>query len=630
MISLKNGIADIVKKYKTQEIEAVLIKLFLKHHGIKNIKNELLLDYLKNSNEILEEKLSELVPIKNIKSIERIFELLIEPADRKLNGAFYTPNFIVKYIVNNTICGDIKVCDPSCGSGAFLIEAAEKIHKDTGKSIFSIIENNIYGCDILDYSVKRTKLLLSLLSVLHGEDRKQIRFNLICEDSLVIDWSKKFPDILKSGDWKDIFGMSEHGFDAVIGNPPYVRIQDLGLETKKNLIKRWKTVTNGSFNIYFPFFELGVKLLRNGGLLGYITPNNYFTSLAAEPLRKYLQGNKLLSKILDFNHLQIFEDVTTYTCITLLEKNRKEIFEYQIIEELNKLDRIEKAAFSSINFKDLDYKKWRLLNEEDYNNIVKIESVGRTLSEVADIHVGIATLKDVLYFVDGSKEENGFYIKEFNGKKFYIEKEITKHIRKISAFENEEDIKKDKRRIICPYIIRREKAEIIPETELKKKFPKCYEYFLEIKDELGKRDKGKKQYGEWYAYGRGQGINRIGKKLLTPTFSNKPKFMFDANEESLFCNGYAVFQKNRQITLKALQKVLNSVIMDYFARKTSVDIEGGYQCYQKNFIESFNIPHLSEQDILFLENEESRKKVDEFLIRKYNLNKGPLEHLMQS
>lgn len=630
-MNMKREINEIINSYPIQEIEAALIKVYIQSHNIKVEKNKLILNYLKkNNHEILVKRFSDILKSNNLKSVERIFELLIKPEDRKVNGAFYTPDYIVKYIVDNTIQGDITVCDPSCGSGAFLIEAIEKIHKDTNKSIISIIENNIFGSDILNYAIQRTKILLSLLALSYGEDKEEIKFNLVCQDSLTSDWTKEFPKILKSGDWKDIFGISESGFDAVIGNPPYVRIQDFSKATKKTIMDRWGKIAKGNFNLHFPFFVLGVRLLKKNGKLGYITPNNYFTSLAAEPLREYLQNNKLLSRILDFDCLQVFEDVTTYTCITFIEKSKKENFEYQIIEEQDKLGNFDKIKFSKINFSDINHKKWRLLNEEDQENIKKTESIGRPLKEITNIHVGIATLKDKLYFIDASIQENGYYVKGVNGKKFLIEKEITKSIRKISSIETEEDLKSDKRRIICPYFVKNGKAEVIPESELKTKYPKCYAYFLFIKDELATRDKGKKHYPKWYAYGRGQGLNRLGKKLLTRTFSNKPRFMLDENEDSLFCNGYAIFPKKGNLDLRVLQKILNSVVMDYFAKKTSVDLEGGYQCYQKNFIESFNIPQLTEQDIKFLKDEEIKNKINEFLIKMYGLDREPLEYFMKA
>ena len=126
-----------------------------------------------------------------------------------------------------------------------------------------------------------------------------------------------------------------------------------------------------------------------------------------------------------------------------------------------------------------------------------------------------------------------------------------------------------------------------------KKYPKCYEYLYAIKNELSKRDKGKKKYESWYAYGRKQGVDTYGLKLLTPTFSKKPRFLLDSDEFSLFCNGYAIFEKNG-VDLRIIQKILNSIVMDYYINKTSVNIEGGFPCFQKNFIELFSIPNCND------------------------------------
>ncbi|GAI02297.1 unnamed protein product, partial [marine sediment metagenome] len=112
-----------------------------------------------------------------------------------------------------------KICDPSCGCGAFLIAACKQFKKKFNKNIVDIIENNIYGVDILHYSVRRCKILLSLLAIINKEDEENYNFNIYTRDSLNIDWKNLFPSIFK-----------ENGFDVVIGNPPYVKYQDL---TKK-------------------------------------------------------------------------------------------------------------------------------------------------------------------------------------------------------------------------------------------------------------------------------------------------------------------------------------------------------------------------------------------------------------
>lgn len=121
----------------------------------------------------------------------------------------------------------------------------------------------------------------------------------------------------------------------------------------------------------------------------------------------------------------------------------------------------------------------------------------------------------------------------------------------------------------------------------------------------------------WYAYGRTQGLNKYGIKLLFPTFANSPRFKLVDDEFALFCNGYAVFQ-NDYIDLDLLQRILNSALMQYYVSNTSYAIEGGYYCYQKKYIEKFSLPLFSEE-----EKEKMRilsdKELDEFLIKRYDL-----------
>lgn len=138
-----------------------------------------------------------------------------------------------------------------------------------------------------------------------------------------------------------------------------------------------------------------------------------------------------------------------------------------------------------------------------------------------------------------------------------------------------------------------------------------------MKPILDERDKGKCNAGTWYAYGRTQGLNKYGKKLMFPTFANHPKFIYIDDENALFCNGYAVFE-NEQIPLVTLVKILNSSIMDYYISNTSYSIEGGYYCYQKKYIEKFSIPELSSDELEWIA-ASSQPDVDKLLQKKYKL-----------
>ena len=597
---------NLPKYFDLGELEGGLVKYFLIKNNLRT-KNDFLNEIIKqDSTGRVFSYLDNLDKPINLSELGKVFELIIDPKDKQINGAVYTPAFIVDYIVSNIIKKEGKVCDPACGSGAFLIGSLKQLRKLTKAPLIKIIEKNLFGVDISEHSIRRTKILLSLYAILNGEDEQNIEFNLKVADSLEINWDSIFPDV----------GYKK--FDYVVGNPPYVRIQDLGKNLKRRLVARWKTTGNGNFNLYFAFFELGLHLLSDNGFLGYIVPNNYFTSLSGEKLREYLHLSKKIIRIVNFNHLKLFENASTYTCITLMSNNyNKDYFEYCYINNKDILENLNTLEFDKVNYDTLMDKKWRLLSGNDLENIHKIETIGNPIGKKFKIRVGIATLKDKVFFVT---DYNDKYCKKiFDSKEYLIEKTITRKVVKISTINNEIEIKKLKSRIIFPYKKYNGKYNLILEDELKSEYPMCYNYLVKVRNELSKRDEGKGDYPTWYAYGRTQGFGFYGSRLYTRTFSDKPNFMLDEEKDSLFCNGYAIFIDK---DIRAYQKILNSRLMEYYIKKTSVEIEGNYQCYQKNFIEKFTIPNLSKEDLKYLNSESNKAEIDKWLIKKYDLNLG--------
>jgi methylase of polypeptide subunit release factors len=614
----KRKIAELLSCFSIEDVEKEVIVCFLKKNHLDYLSSPILTNYLRNysHNNDLSLQVKEL-DIDSIKVLENCLEMLIPDNDRKLNGAFFTPVYIVDYIIE-----DIKpkanerTIDPSSGCGAFLIGLAEYYHKQYGKSIKKTVKENIFGADILPYNIERAKRLFSILALQHGEILEESDFNLYQRDSLRYQWTEKY--------------------DNVIGNPPYVKFQDLSDENRDYLIKYWQTVEKGTFNLYFAFFELGYDLLKEGGQLGYITPNNYFTSLAGESLRNFLINKKCLSKIIDFNSKKVF-DVQTYTAISFLKKCKNDFILYdRIPNEHTPEEFLSNVKYSENAVSELNIKKWRLLRSDEKKNIKAIETVGVPIKQMFDICVGIATLKDEVFFVDGSNFDGEFIAKTGrNGKRYKIEKEITRSVYKISDFKSQNDISDNARRIIFPYKVNGS-ATIIDEENFKNKYPYCYEYLLSVKEELLSRDKGKIKYNPFYAWGRTQGLTRFGKKILNPTFSQYPRFLVVEDEDALFTNGYGIFFKepskesllfgDAEHTLSKIenidivQKVLNSEIMHYYISKTSVSIEGGYPCYQKNFIEKFTIPEFSNKEVSELRSLSNQKDINLFLSDKYQVN----------
>ena len=564
------NISTLLKRFSIEEIEKQLIYNYIIVNNLDYTQSAFLVEYFNNY--IASESLSKSIEELNHYSFEDItndMELLIPVKDRKTNGAFFTPSYIVDYIIETVNPQyNNKVIDLSCGSGAFILGLLKYYVSNHKKTVIQCIKDNIYGVDILDYNIKRCKLLIVLFGLIHNEIVVEEDINIHVADSLKKKWEMKF--------------------DVVVGNPPYVKFQDLDENVRDYLLNNWETTKLGTYNLYFAFFELGLKVLKENGKLGYITPNNYFTSLSGEYLRAFFQSKKCVYKIIDFSCTKVF-DVQTYTAITFLNKKYNEGIEYDKIEEGEKTATFLKNIKTTVNlYSDLSIKKWRLLCDEERKNIYAIENSGDTLNSLFNICVGIATLKDDAYTFIPLKEKNGLYYVIENGVEYTIEIKATRPLVKISEMKCQKDIENNQKRIIFPYRIGKDnKPLLIDETEFEKKFPKCYEYLLTKKNILENRGKGNHVYKPFYAYGRTQTLNKKGVKILTPTFSQYPRFLIDNHSEGLFTNGYGIYpDKQRNASLFSLnpiaqeenfdvvQKILNSSIMDYYVKKTSVSIEG--------------------------------------------------------
>lgn len=623
----KNIINKLLNNHEIILIEQHLIYSFLQNNGLdfsqSPVISELLIDFQVNSKLHL---LVSALHIKDLKLLENYLELLIPKDDRKVNGAFFTPTYVVDFIIKEVAPKDNDKClDPSCGCGAFLIGLVEYYQNTFSKSIKATIKENIYGSDILAYNVRRTKIILSLFGLMKGEIIEESDLKIFHQDSLKANW--------------------ENEFEIIVGNPPYVKFQDLSDENRTYLINHWKSIEYGTFNLYFAFFELGHKLLNKNGRLGYITPNNYFTSLAGLSLRQYFSKKKCVTRVVDFRHKKIF-DAQTYTAITFIDKKQNESILFdKIKDEQTCADFLISANGSPNSLKDLDVNKWRLLKTQELENIKIIETIGKPIKQLFNIAVGIATLKDEIFFVDSVNEKNGYLSKTTENGTFLIEKEITRPVYKISQFKTQQDIKNNTLRIITPYHTNSKNAIPILEEEFKAKFPKCYEYLLSEKEKLDGRGKGKKVFTPFYSWGRTQGITRFGKKILNPTFSKHPRFLLVPEEDAYYTNGYGIYFDNshnhhafslfedvthpmsREENIVLVQKILNSIVMDYYVSNTSVSIQGGFPCYQKNFIEKFTIPNFTKEEIKILNNLNSKTEIDAFLIKKYQVN-IPLPNLV--
>jgi len=298
-----------------------------------------------------------------LRGTEKRVTLDLLSGKRKNMGIYYTPSYIVDYIIKNTVGEYIKdksideilnvnIVDPACGSGSFLIrafqEVCDKIEeklKKGEKSVkwiafkefkenlnFSqkstILKNCIFGVDLDEKAVELAQLNL-LLKCLEGESRElknrrlpNLLDNIKCGNSLISDsnyekalnWDAQFSDVFRQG-----------GFDVVIGNPPYVDYSKIkGTEYLNKTYESCKVDGNiVKYNLFQLFIEKSIKLLKEGGMFGFINPNTYLSTENAFSLRKLILEKTSLKRVVDVSHLKVFKDASTYPVITIFKKGKE-------------------------------------------------------------------------------------------------------------------------------------------------------------------------------------------------------------------------------------------------------------------------------------------------------------------
>ena len=607
---MKNTIFKFLKNYSTDPlaIDRLLISAYLKINNRTVTKNQLLNSYCIADDDEGYSNLNEFIKIiKNdfdeltLEHLTQLFEFVISPADRIITGAIYTPLEIREYIINQIITGDIPngytIADIACGCGGFLLSAAKKIRTQTNKRFAEIFSTHIFGLDIEVYSAKRAELLLSLLALEEGEDEENYVFRIFTGDALVFNWQAS------------VVGFN--GFSAIVGNPPYVCSRNIKSETKTHLNK-WSVCRSGHPDLYIPFFQIGLELLKDAGKLGYITMNSFFKSLNGRALRAYFHDLSYQFEIIDFGNYQVFGKRSTYTCLCFISKSHSEDVRYIKLDSLTELPAAIDAMIS-IRYDDLrPYEGWNLQNN---HLISKIERTGLPFSSVYKTRNGIATLKNEVYiFTPSDEDDHYYYFGEVS-----IEKNICQDIINPNLLTNQSDLNAIIEKIIFPYYFKNGKAIVFSESEMETVYPSAYQYLLSQKKILDGRDNGEGEYPEWFAFGRTQSLERMRYKLFFPHITpHLPNYIINDNEGLTFYNGIAVIGKNMN-ELVLLKKIMSSRLFWYYIRYTSKPYSAKYYSLSKNYIKHFGIYPFNETDTAFLLSENDQAKIDSYLERLYDI-----------
>ena len=481
----------------------------------------------------------------------------------KQNGAIYTPPSIVKIILDETLpkssdeFSHTTICDIACGDGAFLTEFAHRVLSKLVRDKALQVLRRMEGYDIDDNAIEKCKIKLDrVLNNWYPYEK--------------VDWKITHRDALHRPSFERAYGKFTH----IVGNPPYVRVQHLGQDRRDQAAGKWKLL-RGATDLYIIFFELALDLLQDGGTVGYITPSSWLRSGSGALLRKYLVNSHRVKKIIDFGEHQIFNEVTTYTAITIVQKGGQNAQHIPAVICDGKT--VSNGGSVIMNRAQPENAWWIAHNDSDIRRMSSLMQRSLRLKDVADIHVGIQTLADSVFILPIKKS-----------RQLLLETWVLRDIVKVSTMQNGQDALG--RVIIFPY----EDGKLLPEEYISYKAPNVYRWLLSHKKRLLSRDKGKLNTEKWYGFGRQVSIvSGFGEKILISGMNKYPNFQRCKNPSATFYSGYCIKPKQPE-AFSWLISSLNSDDMNFFIRCTSRPYQGGWMSYAKSFIENFPLQFPSE------------------------------------
>jgi len=612
-----------------------------------------------------------------------------KPEVKKAGGVYYTPTYIVDYIVEHTVgkllegktprqvAGmgkgkhPLRVLDPACGSGSFLIGAYQRLlnwHRDwyiahvvplieKGQTFSSrqvsrllprrpgepamqpvyqmrngdwrlttaerkrILLAHIYGVDIDAQAVEVTKLSL-LLKVLEGETAESMAFqsrfwhdralpdlaaNIKCGNSLVgpdfyvnhqgnlfgeqeqyrinaFDWQREFPEA---------FAGREPGFDAVVGNPPYIRIQALKewapLEVEYYK-KHYVAAGKGNYDIYVVFIEKGLSLLNGTGLQGFIVPHKFLNSQYGQPLRGILAKGRHLSQVVHFGANQVFASGTSYTCLLFLVRAGTQVFSVLKVADLDSWRSNGVAQRARLRTSSLGAAEWNLASGQAGRLLQMLARRYPRLADVADIFVGLQTSADDVYIMD-YVGQTARYLR-LRSRALGADQLIEKH----AAFPllSGTDVARyaplpSRQFVLFPYGVSGENACLIDLVALQHHSPKAAQYLVENRKRLAARERGIFRDRDWYRFGRTQNIAIQGRvKLCVPRLVQSLYATYDAKGDHYLDNvdvcGVTLRPPYAQINYLYLLALLNSRLLGWCFSLVSAPFRGGWLSANRQFL----------------------------------------------
>lgn len=567
-----------------------------------------------------------------LKKTEKRASLTENHLHKKEQGIYYTPTYIVDYIVRNALgellkekktdLENIKVLDPACGSGSFLIKTFDVLNEYYERNITNysqtqldvktgipfttkvrILQNNIFGVDLDKQAVEITQLNLLLKIAEKGHRLPLLEQNIRCGNSLVDD-EKLAGD--KAFKWEEQFSeiMREGGFDVVIGNPPYVRQEELS-EIKPYLEANYETY-QGTADLFVYFFEKELKILKEDGYFGMIVSNKWLRAGYGKKLRKFLTGF-WIEEFIDFGDLRVFADATIYPCVMIMRKIKKPNPKIRICKmetlRFGSLGEYVRNNSFFIDQSELNENEWNIQKTEANELLKKIRSSGLPIEEYVGVKIyrGIVTGLNEAFEIDKKKRD------ELIG-------EDSRNEELIKPFLTGAESKRYSIRSKNKYVIfTRRGIDIL-------QYPSVLRYLEQFKKELSPKKSKEQEIGrkpgkyEWFEIQDSTAYYRDFEKpkIVWGNLAKRSSFSLDETNGFYVNNPANILPTNSRYVLG----ILNSKLMSYFLKSICAERQGGFIEQKPVYVSQVPIKKpTKEQEIEMTQHVEKMLQLNEKLLK---------------
>jgi len=645
----------------------------------------------------------------NVVTVERSQAIIKEkPEVRHAGGVYYTPRFVVGTIIRRVVGPkiqgktpaqvlDVKILDPACGSGSFLVAALQylfdyclgavytdpsvaraivpalsdgsgtKGRKKKSEIAFqdkdrrwylapdfraALLTHCIHGVDIDQQAVEVTvmSLYLKMLESKLPENWATLWVerqllppldnNIQCGNSLIdeesyfrfrekmdrnqrnfyddenedtkfrinrFDWTSRTRGFGRLLDSQAVNDRARTGFDCIIGNPPYIRVQELNKwapEECEFYKWRYKSAAKGNYDIYVVFTERCLSLLAPDGLLGFIMPHKFWQAKYGEGLRKVIGDGKHLKALVDFGDQQVFKGGTTYTAVHMLSRaagangvDYAKVVELEDGEAQCRALEADRLLASLRRFKaqsPVGSRSWAFVNSKSSDVMRRVAETGPSLGSYATkIFVGLQTSADKVFLLERRGKR---YWSEQLDKEIELEPRLLHPLLKGSVHIKRWVPLASEQVVLFPYHRKGKAFSLIEADELKEEAPATWDYLSACRPFLASRERGTFEGERWYGYVYPKNLASMSvRKLLTPSLGQKAEFCYDPKGDLFFVGsggggggGYGILLPDDDLYEYVLG-LLNSRLLDWYLQQITTPFHSGWFAYNKQFIEQIPI-----------------------------------------